>query len=179
MRATTCSSGRLVTAGATTGAAARTACFLAPAIGTPRRPRTGRASCWTRDIVQTLSAGKGFHIMRPAARRARMAAPKAEDRSTESLLRWVDGPLPKGEGVVARLDAVAAETGRPVHAELLKLLTHLSYPNETARRVWAGYQVHRATLQRRLGRDVGGGVGIFDALLNVMRRVHRRTCIVR
>ncbi|MGH9868409.1 MAG: diguanylate cyclase [Candidatus Polarisedimenticolia bacterium] len=108
-----------------------------------------------------------------------MPALKAEDRSTESLLRWVDGPLPKGEGVVARLDAVAAETGRPVHAELLKLLTHLSYPNETARRVWAGYQVHRATLQRRLGRDVGGRVALFDYLLNVDRRLNNPTIIER
>ena len=108
-----------------------------------------------------------------------MPALKAEDRSTESLLRWVDGPLPKGEGVVARLDAVAAETGRPVHAELLKLLTHLSYPNETARRVWAGYQVHRATLQRRLGRDVGGRVALFDYLLNVYRRLNNPTIIER
>ena len=108
-----------------------------------------------------------------------MPAVKAEERSTESLLRWVDGPLPRGDGLVARLDALAADTGRPVHAELLRLLTHLSYPNETARRVWAGYQVHRATLQRRLSRDVGGRVALFDYLLNVDRRLSNPTIIER
>lgn len=108
-----------------------------------------------------------------------MPSAKAADRSTESLLRWVDGPVPRGEEVVARLDALAAETGRPVHAELLRHLTHLHYSNDAARRVWTGYQVHRATLRRRLGRDVGGRVALFDYLVNVERRLDNPTIIER
>jgi diguanylate cyclase (GGDEF)-like protein len=108
-----------------------------------------------------------------------MPSAKAVERSTESLLRWVDGPVPRGEEVVARLDALAAETGRPVHAELLRILTHLHYSNEAARRVWTGYQVHRATLQRRLGRDVGGRVALFDYLVNVERKLDNPTIIER
>jgi diguanylate cyclase (GGDEF)-like protein len=108
-----------------------------------------------------------------------MPSPKAVDRSTESFLRWVDGPVPRGDQVVARLDALAAETGRPVHAELLRLLTHLHYSNEAARKVWTGYQVHRATLQRRLGRDVGGRVALFDYLVNVEEKLDNPTIIER
>jgi diguanylate cyclase (GGDEF)-like protein len=108
-----------------------------------------------------------------------MPAAKAGEKSTESLLRWVDGPVPRGEEVVVRLDEAALSTGRPVHAELLRILTHLHYSNEAARRVWAGYQVHRATLRRRLGRDVGGRVALFDYLVNVERRLDNPTIIER
>src|SRR3989442_5411156 len=98
-----------------------------------------------------------------------MVPAKGQDRSRVRLLRLLDEPLPKGETVLHRLDTVCSETGRPVHAELLRLLTHLSYPNEAARQVWLGFQVHRATLARRLGRDVGARVALFDYLVNADR----------
>jgi len=100
-----------------------------------------------------------------------MAAGKGTTKNTERLLRLLDGPMGRGESVLSRLDAVFSETGNPVHAELLRLLTHLTYSNEVARQVWSGYQVHRATLQRRLGRDVGPRVALFDYLLNVDPRL--------
>jgi len=59
-----------------------------------------------------------------------------------------------------------------MHAELLRLLTHLTFPYETARHIWSGFHVHRATLERRLGRDVGGRVALFDYLINVDRRLN-------
>jgi diguanylate cyclase (GGDEF)-like protein len=100
-----------------------------------------------------------------------MSGAKGADRSTDRLLRLLDEPHAKGESILGRLDAIASETGRPVHAELLRLLTHLSFPNEAARQVWSGYQLHHATLQRKLGRDVGPRVALFDYLLNVERRL--------
>ncbi|HZI93446.1 MAG TPA: diguanylate cyclase [Patescibacteria group bacterium] len=100
-----------------------------------------------------------------------MAPTKAQGKAADRLLRLLDQRLPKGETMLQRLDAEAAHVGRPVHAELLKLLTHLSYPNEEARQVWSGFQVHRATLERRLGRDVGPRVALFDYLMNVDRRL--------
>lgn len=100
-----------------------------------------------------------------------MAVLKGADRATDRLLRLLDTPGPKGQTILGRLDAISSETGRPVHAELLRILTHLSYSNETARQVWSGYQIHRATLERKLGRDVGPRVALFDYLLNVDRRL--------
>ncbi|HKY33378.1 MAG TPA: diguanylate cyclase [Candidatus Polarisedimenticolia bacterium] len=100
-----------------------------------------------------------------------MPAARGEEKSAEGLLRLLDAPLPRGESVLSRLDAVLAETGRPVHAELLKLLTHLTFGNDAARKIWAGFQVHRASLQRRLQRDVGCRVALFDYLVNVDRRL--------
>lgn len=100
-----------------------------------------------------------------------MALVKSQDKSAERLLRLLDQPLLKGQTVLGRLDAISSETGQPVHAELLKLLTHLAYPNEAARQVWSGFQVHRAALERRLGRDVGARVALFDYLINVDRRL--------
>jgi len=100
-----------------------------------------------------------------------MATARAEQGPTDRLLRLMDERLPKGETVLRRLDALTAETGRPVHVELLRLLTHLSFSNEVARQVWSGFHVHRATLERRLGRDVGGRVALFDYLINVDRRL--------
>ncbi len=97
---------------------------------------------------------------------------KALSKATaEQILELVEKPLTRGETVLGRLDAHRAETGRPVHSELLKLLTHLAYPNDIARKVWAGYAVHRAELERRLGRDVGVRVALFDYLLNVDQRL--------
>ncbi len=100
-----------------------------------------------------------------------MPAGKGTAKNTERLLRLLDGPMGRGETVLGRLDTIFSETGNPVHAELLRLLTHLTYSNEVARQVWSGYQVHRATLQRRLGRDVGPRVALFDYLLNVDPRL--------
>ena len=100
-----------------------------------------------------------------------MPALKSSERSTDRLLRLLDGPLPRGETVLGRLDALHAETGRPVHSELLRLLTHISCSNDTARQVLSGFEVHRATLSRRLGRDVGARVALFDYLTNVDRRL--------
>src|SRR5574341_610228 len=100
-----------------------------------------------------------------------MAAARGMERSTDRLLKLLDGPLPKGETVLSRLDAAQAETDQPVHADLLRLLTHLTCANEAARQVWSGFELHRATLERRLGRDVGPRVALFDYLLNVDRRL--------
>ncbi|HET9481862.1 MAG TPA: hypothetical protein VFP98_08910, partial [Candidatus Polarisedimenticolia bacterium] len=102
---------------------------------------------------------------------------KGSEKSVDRLLKVLDGPLGKGETVLGRLDAISSETRRDAHAELLKLLTQLSYSNAAARQVWAGYEVHRATLQRRLGRDVGPRVALFDYLLNVERRLSNPTII--
>ncbi len=100
-----------------------------------------------------------------------MPALKGMEKPNERLLRLIEGPLSKGETLLSRLDAAHSETGAPVHSELMKLLTHLSFPNEIARQVWSGYEIHRATLGRRLGRDVGARVALFDYLLNVDRRL--------
>src|SRR5262245_2750985 len=107
----------------------------------------------------------------PAGRGDRMPALKSNERSTDRLLRLLDGPLPKGETILGRLDALFSEAGRPVHAELLRLLTHITCSNDTARQVFSGFEVHRATLTRRLGRDVGARVALFDYLTNVDRRL--------
>ena len=96
---------------------------------------------------------------------------KTHERSTDRLLRLLDGHPSKGETVLSRLDTIFSETGRPVHAELLRLLTHIQCSNETARQVFSGFEVHRATLTRRLGRDVGARVALFDYLTNVDRRL--------
>ena len=100
-----------------------------------------------------------------------MASAKGPERSTDKLLRLLDEPLPKGETILARLDATQAETGQPVHANLLRILTHLGCTNDAARQVWSAFELHRATLVRRLGRDVGPRVALFDYLLNVDRRL--------
>ena len=100
-----------------------------------------------------------------------MPATRGLERATEQLLRLLEGPLPKGQTVLGRLDSIRSETGRPVHSDLLKLLTHLAFPNDVARRVWSGYQIHRGALSRRLGRDVGPRVALFDYLMNVDRRL--------
>src|SRR5262245_39111720 len=106
-----------------------------------------------------------------------MRAVKELTRSADRLLRLIDEPLARSETVLGRLDAARERTGQPVHADLLKLLTHLSYPNETARQVWQGYESHRSTLRRRLGRDVGARVALFDYLLNVDRRLTNPTIV--
>jgi diguanylate cyclase (GGDEF)-like protein len=100
-----------------------------------------------------------------------MAAAKGSERSTDKLLKLLDEPLPKGETILARLDATQAATGQPAHANLLRLLTHLGCTNDAARQVWSAFELHRATLERRLGRDVGPRVALFDYLLNVDRRL--------
>ncbi len=96
-----------------------------------------------------------------------MPATQSPEKSTDRLLLLIEKPLSKGETILGRLDASHSETGKPVHSDLLRLLTHLSYPNDVARQVWSGFAVHRATLERRLGRDVGVRVALFDYLLNV------------
>lgn len=100
-----------------------------------------------------------------------MPALKSTERSTDRLLRLLDGPLSRGETILGRLDAIFSDAGRPVHAELLRLLTHITCSNDTARQVFSGFEVHRATLTRRLGRDVGARVALFDYLTNVDRRL--------
>ncbi len=100
-----------------------------------------------------------------------MAPVKVLDRSSDRLLRLLEEPVARGETILGRLDAVASETARPVHADLLRLLAHLTCSNDVARQVWSGFEVHRATLERRLGRDVGPRVALFDYLLNVDRRL--------
>ena len=100
-----------------------------------------------------------------------MSGVKGSGRSSDRLLRLLEGPLDRGESVLGRLDAISSETGRPIHADLLRLLTHLAFTNDAARQVWAGFQTHRASLHRRLGRDVGPRVALFDYLLNVERRL--------
>lgn len=106
-----------------------------------------------------------------------MATPKSSERTPEKLLRLLDGQSGGRETVLGRLDAVNEESGAPVHAELLRLLTHLSYSNESARQIWSGFEVHRVTLQRRLGRDAGARVALFDYLSNVDRRLNNPTII--
>lgn len=100
-----------------------------------------------------------------------MAGAKGTEGSSDRLLRLLEAPPDGGKELLDRLDAIHSETGRAVHSELLKLLTHVTCPNGVARQIWAGYQVHRATLKRRLGRDVGPRVALFDYLLNVDRRL--------
>jgi len=100
-----------------------------------------------------------------------MPESKVSDGSKERLLGLLEGLQAGEETVLGRLDALFAETGQPVHCELLKLLTNLSYSNEAARKIWSAYEIHRATLQRRLGRDVGSRVALFDYLLNVEKRL--------
>jgi len=104
-----------------------------------------------------------------------MAAAKGPDQIKLKLLRVLDED--SSTGVLGRLDALAGETGAPVHADLLRLLTNCSFPGDTARKVWSGYESHRATLRRRLGRDVGPRVALFDYLANVEHRFVNPTIV--
>ena len=104
-----------------------------------------------------------------------VAAVKGSERGQHKLLGLLDEDRP--EGVLGGLDRLASQTGAPVHADLLRLLTHTSFPNDAARRIWSGYQSHRATLRKRLGRDVGPRVALFDYLTNVEKRLVNPTVI--
>ncbi len=104
-----------------------------------------------------------------------VAAVKGSERTQHKLLGLLDEDRP--EGVLGGLDRLASQTGAPVHADLLRLLTHTSFPNDAARRIWSGYQSHRATLRKRLGRDVGPRVALFDYLSNVEKRFVNPTVI--
>jgi len=104
-----------------------------------------------------------------------VAAVKGSERRQHKLLGLLDEDRP--EGILGELDRLASQTGAPVHADLLRLLTHTSFPGDSARRVWSGYQSHRATLRKRLGRDVGARVALFDYLTNVEKRFVNPTVI--
>jgi len=104
-----------------------------------------------------------------------VAAVKGSERTQHKLLGLLDEDRP--EGVLGGLDLLASQTGAPVHADLLRLLTHASFPNDAARRIWSGYQAHRATLRKRLGRDVGPRVALFDYLTNIEKRFVNPTVI--
>jgi diguanylate cyclase (GGDEF)-like protein len=79
--------------------------------------------------------------------------------------------------VVARLDALAQETGLGVHAALLLILTQLPFDEAEAREHWEGILAQRHALSLALGRDVGLRVATLDYFMNVNRRLLQPTLI--
>src|SRR5262245_11494701 len=97
---------------------------------------------------------------------------RSSGRLVEKLLSALDGAAPDQS---LPLLASTADEGRdavePVHARLLRLLTHIESSEEEAQKILAAALRHRGTLRSHLGRDVGTRVALFDHLVSVDRRI--------
>jgi diguanylate cyclase (GGDEF)-like protein len=88
----------------------------------------------------------------------------------QSLLQLLEADPPHEERLLARFDGSAAES-QPLHATLLYILTHLTFPEPEAKRHWRRALAHRNGLQMELGRDVGLRVAILDYFLNINKEL--------
>jgi hypothetical protein len=99
--------------------------------------------------------------------------PRDVKRFSSSLLQLLEADPPHEERLLARFDGGADET-QPLHATLLYILTHLSFPEPEAKRHWRRALAHRNRLQMELGRDVGLRVAILDYFLNINKELRNR-----
>jgi diguanylate cyclase (GGDEF)-like protein len=98
-------------------------------------------------------------------------------RLKDQLLQLLAEDAHNTERLLARLDAIARETGIGAHAALLLILTQLAFDEEEARVHWEAILDHRHGLSLSLGRDAGLRMAVLDYFVNVNRRMARPTLI--
>ena len=90
--------------------------------------------------------------------------------SRQSLLELLEASPASEEELLAELEK-QQDKGRPLYSPLLYMLTHLSFGEGEAQRLWRQIKEHRQRLGQRLGRDTGLRVAILDFFVNVNREL--------
>jgi diguanylate cyclase (GGDEF)-like protein len=98
-------------------------------------------------------------------------------RLKDQLLQLLAEDSHNTERLLARLDALARESGIGAHAALLLILTQLAFEESEAKEHWEGVLAHRHALSLSLGRDAGLRVAVLDYFINVNRRLVQPTLI--
>lgn len=93
------------------------------------------------------------------------------ERLRDTLLGVLAEDAHNTEAILARLDAISAETGVGAHAAAVLILTHLAFEDEDARRHWDLILAHRRKMSEALRREVGIRVAVLDYFVNVNRRL--------
>lgn len=99
------------------------------------------------------------------------------DRLRQTLLEALAEDAHNTQRLLARLDALAHESGLGTHAALLLILTHLGFDEPEARRHWERIVETQKTLRDALGRDPGVRVAVLDYFANVNRQLLQPTLI--
>ena len=95
----------------------------------------------------------------------------------EQLVQLLAEDTHNTERLLARLDALAKETGLAVHSAVLLLLTQLAFDEAEAREHWDGILAQRHAMSLALGREVGLRVAVLDYFMNVNRRLVHPTLV--
>jgi len=104
--------------------------------------------------------------------------PDAEvERLKADLLRLLAEDAHNTRRLLARLDALARESGVGAHAALLLMLTRLAFDEDEARRHWARILEHQRTMAVALGREPGVRVAVLDYFCNVNRQLVQPTLV--
>ena len=76
-----------------------------------------------------------------------------------------------------RYQKLSDERGELLYVDLLFVLTHRYYPQETAKRLWTAILAHKKKISHKLGRNVGITVAALDYLGNIHDEIKSPTVI--
>ncbi len=89
----------------------------------------------------------------------------------ETLFEFIHSVDLSGKDLAPRLDALHAEHGDVVYAELIHLLSHLRFEPEEARRYWKRVEVHRQGMELKIGGPVDLRVALLSYFVEVKCRL--------
>ncbi len=94
-----------------------------------------------------------------------------EPSLVETLFEFVHSIDLSGKDLAPKLEALHAEHGDVVYAELIHLLSHLRFAPEEARRYWKRVEVHRQGMENKIGGPVDLRVALLSYFVEVQCRL--------